>query len=78
MRDSEEPYPPFQWATRYDLIGVAVAAIVAVALVFAGAPWYWIVIACAFVVNVTSALLRKRAGVSGPTIWQRLDRKRRR
>ena len=37
----------------------------------------WI-IACALVVNLTSALLRKRAGVNDPTVWQRLARKRRR
>jgi hypothetical protein len=77
MREPDEPLPPFRWATRYDLIGLAVAAIVAVVLIVLGAPWYWVVLAGAFVTNVTSALLHRRAGVHDPTIWQRLDRKRR-
>jgi hypothetical protein len=77
MRDADEPYPPFRWVTRYDLIGLGFAAIVVVLLIVAGAPWYWIVLAGGLVTNVTSAALRKRAGVRMPTIWQRLDRKRR-
>jgi hypothetical protein len=78
MRQPDEPFPPFRWATRYDVIGLALAAIVVVVLIVLGAPWYWIVLAGAFVTNITSALLRRRAGVHGPTIWQRLDRKRHR
>jgi hypothetical protein len=32
MREPDEPLPPFRWATRYDPIGLAVAAIVVVVL----------------------------------------------
>ena len=61
MRDADEPYPPFRWATRYDLIGLGLAVIPVVVLIVAGAPWYWIVMSVAFVISGASALLRRRA-----------------
>jgi hypothetical protein len=47
-----------------------------VPLVIAGAPWYWILMACSWVMAGTSALLSHRAGVREPSIWRRLDRRR--
>jgi hypothetical protein len=63
--------PPFKWADRYDVIGIAVAALLVTVLLLVGASVWLTIALAAAVVNLTSFALRRRAGIPQVTLWQR-------
>jgi hypothetical protein len=73
---SMEP-PPFKWGDRYDLIGLAVAAVLVAVLLLVGASLpLTIVLGCA-ALNLTAYALRRHAGIPQVTLWQRMRQPRR-
>ena len=66
----------FSWGDRYDLIGLAAAALVAAALVLLGASVWLVLVVAAAAMNLTSYALRRRAGNPQVTLWQRAAHRR--
>ena len=69
--DLVEPDQPFTWGDRYDLVGLAAAALVVAPLILLGASVWLAIALAAAVMNLTSYALRRRAGIPQVTLWRR-------
>jgi hypothetical protein len=77
LMERDQGMPPFNWADRYDLVGLALGVAVVGALVLIGASVLLAIVFGCAALNLTAYALRRRAGIPEATLWQRWRHARR-